>query len=209
MNVYIATISIAHRQLTALESMYRLFCQVTERLIFLASALLGMQLPAFLASYRQRLDGQLSEAMQTMASYQDIATRNHGGDMQQLIDNFLISSDASSREIGLIILETRDHIESLQAKLFALSDGSLVQQIWHFFTYWDVQAVQSTWQLYQPTILLTSEALICALAIGFVGSATSIFLLRGPRWLWRQMTDFMAVKRGRDMARAVQRLRQP
>ncbi|WP_119396171.1 DUF2937 family protein [Salinibius halmophilus] len=185
--------------------MYRFFCQVTERLVFLASALLGMQIPAFLASYRQRLDGQLFEATQALASYREIAVRNHEGDMQRLIDSFLVSSDASSREVGFIILETRDKVEQLQAKLMALSDGSLFSQLWHFFSYWDGQAVQGTWQLYQPTILLTFEALICALLIGFIGSAVSLLVLRGPSWLGRQLVDFMAVKRGRDMAAAAQR----
>lgn len=184
--------------------MYRLFCQITERLVFFATALLGMQIPAFLASYRQRIDGQLNEAVQTMSSYQEIADRNHDGDIQKLVDNFLISSDASSREVGLLLLEARDRVEALQFKISALSDGSLLQQIWHFVRYWDSESVQSTWALYQPTILLNGEALACALLIGFLGSLATVIMMRGPSWLGQRLNDAFAVKRGRDMAKAVQ-----
>lgn len=182
-------------------TIYKFFCQMIDRVVFFIAALAGMQIPAFLAHYRQRIDGQLSEASQTLENYQLIADRNHQGSLEALIEAFVSASDASSREIGFLIQDTQTHVSQLQVVLTGLRDGSLVQQLWHLLQHWDSQAFSATWALYQPSIVLTPQAILCALIIGLLASMCVWLLLKGPGLLKHQISHYFSVRRGRDMAK--------
>ena len=67
-----------------------------DRIILIGAIFAAACIPSFVVQYRQRLGGRLDQVLRDLQPFQEIANRNHGGDMKKLIQHHLASTDAPS-----------------------------------------------------------------------------------------------------------------
>lgn len=136
-----------------------------DRLVLLAAVLGAACIPSFIAQYRQRLGGRLDQVLRDLAPFQEIANRNHGGDIQKLIQHHLQSTDATFHDEGSAIQAMVSAAESLRASVEALNSG-LWHQLGYLLTHSDPELARATWETYVPAFSLTPEYALFALALG-------------------------------------------
>ncbi|MEP7261449.1 MAG: DUF2937 family protein [Usitatibacter sp.] len=147
---------------------------ILDRLVLLAAVLGAACIPSFIAQYRQRLGGRLDQVMRDLAPFQEIANRNHGGDIRALIDHHLRSTDATFHAEGNAIQAMVDAAQALRAAVEGLSAG-LWRQFGYLITNADPELARATWATFSPSFGLAPEALLFALAVGV--STWLLFLL--------------------------------
>ena len=140
-----------------------------DRLVFGAGLLAGLQVPKFVADYRQRVGGMLDQARQQLQQFQAIADRHHGGSLPALIDTHRASDNPTFRAEGQIVQNLIDRAHDLQATYDALA-GSLGAQLRWLVTHFDSAIARATLDAYQPGLVLTVGAAVCALTAAFAGS---------------------------------------
>lgn len=138
---------------------------ILDRIVLVAAVLAAACVPSFIAQYRQRLGGRLDQAVQDLQLFQEIANRNHGGDLQKLIQHHLKSSDMTFRDEGVAIQKMVDTVAYLRESLQALGTN-LWGQLQHLVTRGDAQLARATWDAYVPAMSLTGESLLFAFAVG-------------------------------------------
>ena len=138
---------------------------VVDRIVLVAAILAAGCLPSFIAQYRQRLGGRLDQVLRDLAPFQEIANRNHGGDLRKLIDYHLKSTDATFHDEGNAIQAMVDAMERLRAAAEALNTD-----IWHQVGYLaghgEADVARATWDAFVPAFSLTADYAIFALAVG-------------------------------------------
>ena len=55
-----------------------------DRILLIGAIFAAACVPSFIAQYRQRLGGRLDQVLHDLAPFQEIANRNHGGDLRKL-----------------------------------------------------------------------------------------------------------------------------
>lgn len=146
------------------------------KLLFGLGFLGGSQLPKFIGDYRQYLSGQLDQANTDLALFQAIADRFHGGSLTALIQRHLNSTDPTFIAEGAAIQELADQVTRLTESITGLQ-GNLPQQIASLIRYADPDTATASWALFQPGLVFTPEALLCALITGLVFSLPAFGLL--------------------------------
>ena len=147
------------------------------KLLFGLGFLSGSQLPKFIGDYRQHLGGQLDQAKTDLALFQAIADRFHGGSLAALIRRHLNSTDPTFIAEGTAIQELATQVTRLTAGAAGLH-GDLPQQIATLIRYGDPDTAAASWALFQPGLIFTPEALLCALVTGLAFSLPAFGLLR-------------------------------
>ena len=150
---------------------------IIDRIVLVFAILAAACVPSFIAQYRQRLGGRLDQATQDLALFQEIANRNHGGDLQKLIQHHLKSSDMTFRDEGVAIQKMVDTVAYLRESLQALSTN-LWGQLQHLVTRGDADLAKATWDAFVPAMSLTGESLLFAFAVG-----VAIWLLFLAAWM--------------------------
>ena len=56
-----------------------------DRILLIGAIFAAACVPSFIAQYRQRLGGRLDQVLHDLAPFQEIANRNHGGDLRKLV----------------------------------------------------------------------------------------------------------------------------
>ena len=138
---------------------------IFDRIVLVGAILTAACVPSFIAQYRQRLGGRLDQALQDLALFQEIANRNHGGDLQKLIKHHLASSDGTFRDEGVAIQKMMDTVARLREGLQAL-DADLWNQLSHLVTRGDPELARATWDAFVPAMSYTAESLAFAFAVG-------------------------------------------
>jgi len=146
------------------------------KLLFSLGFLGGSQLPKFIGDYQQYLGGQLDQAEIDLALFQAIADRFHGGSLAALIQRHLNSTDPTFIAEGAAIQELADQVTRLTESMAGLQ-GNLSQQIASLIRYADPDTAAASWALFQPGLVFTPEALLCALITGLVFSLPAFGLL--------------------------------
>lgn len=138
---------------------------ILDRIVLVGAILAAACIPSFIAQYRQRLGGRLDQVLRDLQPFQEIANRNHGGDIGKLIKHHLASTDATFHAEGSAIQQMVDAAVSLRASLEALNTG-----IWHQLSYLvtngDPDIARATWDAYVPAFSLTPEYALFALGVG-------------------------------------------
>jgi hypothetical protein len=138
---------------------------VLDRIVLVAAILAAGCLPSFVAQYRQRLGGRLDQVLRDLAPFQEIANRNHGGDLRKLIAYHLKSTDATFHDEGNAIQAMVDAVERLRVGVEALNTD-----IWHQVAYLaghgEADVARATWDTFVPAFSLTADYAIFALAVG-------------------------------------------
>ena len=151
-----------------------------DRIVFGVGLLAGFQVPKFIGDYRQRVGGMLDQARQQLQQFQAIADRHHGGSLPALIDTHRTSDNPTFRAEGQVIQNLIDQVRGLQATYDALA-GSLDAQLRWLATHFDAAIARATLDAFQPGLVLTVGAAVCALTVAFGGS----LLVQGVARLFR------------------------
>ena len=149
---------------------------------FAGGVLSGSQVPKFVGDYRQHLTGRLEQAKLDLAPFQAIADRFHGGSLEAMIDKHLRSSDPTFRAEGQVIADMSNRVGELQHSARAL-DAGLVEQLHHLAVDGDPDIARATLAIYDPGLVLTVEALLCALGAGLLLAV----VVHGLLWLMRPL----------------------
>ncbi|WP_394173272.1 DUF2937 family protein [Thalassotalea litorea] len=156
--------------------MFRLIASLSDKIIFTVTCLLGMQIPAFINAYKQRLAGHLDEAHLQLQSFQSIADKHHHGDISQLLVAYRNSGDPGVHASAELVLNLIDRIAWLTSHLNNLTQGDYLQQVYYFLTGMDSAIARATLHDFQLALPLQPSALatglILALLSTFVFSQT-------------------------------------
>ena len=147
-----------------------------DRILLVAAIFAAACLPSFIAQYRQRLGGRLDQVLRDLAPFQEIANRNHGGDIRKLIQHHLASVDKTFRDEGGAIQAMVDAAARLKASVQALN-ADLVHQMGYLATNLDYDLARSTWDTFVPGFSFTPEYAIFAIVVG-----TSMWLVFVIAW---------------------------
>lgn len=138
-----------------------------DKIAFVGGLVPGFQLPKFVADYRQRLGGRLEQAQMDLAPFQAIADRFHGGDLDVMIDKHLRSADPTFQAEGEVIQDMALQVQRLSEAAAAL-DGPLWERLQYLSLHGDPELARATLSVYEPGMVVTPEAVICALLVGFI-----------------------------------------
>lgn len=160
-----------------------------DRLLLICAVVAGGLVPGFIAQYRQRLGGRLDQARLDLEPWQKLADQYHHGDLQQLIQYHLDSTDATFHAEGAVLQSLLLSVQRLQSAVDALH-GSLLQQIAYLARHTDPGLARATFADWVPTFALSTEgilfAVLFALTVWLVFHALWWLLARSGEWLSRR-----------------------
>ena len=143
----------------------RIIRGLLDRVCFALGVLLFMQVPHFIDQYSQRLGGFYQAQLEHLHQYQDIANKQHQGDLEKLIQEFESSHRNSVKEAGINIRNLHDASEVLKEEVEVLEGNNLLLKVLHMLTGAHYNIASETLRIYKPGIPLSIEGLLC----GFVG----------------------------------------
>jgi hypothetical protein len=162
---------------------------LADRLVLLAGTLAGGCVPGFVAQYRQRLGGRLDQVVLDLAPFREIATRFHGGSLEELVRHHLASSDPTFHAEGQAIqamVDAESRLRTLQQGL----QGGIWEQLRFLLPHHDTDLLRATWQDYIPSVTLDGQGIVVALAIG--AAIWLVFLA----FAWAIRSGFRAARTG-------------
>ena len=133
-----------------------------DRAVLICAAVAGGLIPGFIAQYRQRLGGRLDQAKLDLAPWQKIADQFYHGDIDQLIQYHLSSTDPTFHSEGGVIRALVASVHQLQSAVDALQ-GSLASQAGYLALHADLGIARATLGDWVPTFALSAEGLVFAL----------------------------------------------
>ena len=136
-----------------------------DRIVLIAAIFAAACLPSFIAQYRQRLGGRLDQVLRDLQPFQEIANRNHGGDIRKLIAHHLQSTDRTFHDEGSAIQAMVDSAARLKASVEGLN-ADLLHQIRYLATNLDSDVASSTWSTFVPGFSFTLEYALFAIVVG-------------------------------------------
>jgi hypothetical protein len=149
-----------------------------DRLLLVGAFVAGGLLPGFIAQYRQRLGGRLDQARLDLEPWQKIADQFYQGDIGQLIQYHVNSSDPAFHSEGALIRALVATVQQLQGAVDALH-SNLFHQIGYLALHADGDLVRATFSDWVPAFALSAEGLTFAVLF-----AVAIWLLfHGLWWL--------------------------
>lgn len=160
---------------------------VLDRIVLLCAVVVAGCVPSFIVQYRQRAGGRLDQVLADLAPFQQIADREHGGNLAALVQYHLHSTDPTFRGEGAALQGMLDAAERLRALLHGL-DTDLYHQCAYLLRHGDVALARSTWSIYEPGFTLTSQSLLFALIVGVVLWLVFLGVWHGVAWgvRWRR-----------------------
>ncbi|HEY8053612.1 MAG TPA: DUF2937 family protein [Steroidobacteraceae bacterium] len=147
-----------------------------DRLFLAGAVVAGGLAPGFIAQYRQRLGGRLDQARLDLEPWQKIADQFYHGDLDQLIQYHLHSSDATFHVEGSVIQSLIVTVQRLQGAVDALH-SSLFHQAAYLMLHADAGLMRATAADWVPTFGLSIEGILFALLF-----AVAVWLLFHLLW---------------------------
>lgn len=154
---------------------------VLDRIVLLCAVVVAGCVPSFIVQYRQRAGGRLDQVLADLAPFQQIADREHGGNLAALVQHHLQSGDPTFRSEGAAIQGMLDAAERLRALLQGLNTD-LYHQCAYLLAHGDMALARSTWSIYQPGFTFTAQSLLFALVIGVLLWTVFLGLWHGVAW---------------------------
>jgi len=136
-----------------------------DRFILVVGVVAAGCIPSFIVQYRQRMGGMLDQVLRDLAPFQEIANRNHGGNLGELIRRHLASSDTTFHAEGAAIQAMVDASVRLRTGYDALNTD-LLHQLAYLSTQLDPGIARATWAIYAPSFTLTAESVIFSAVLG-------------------------------------------
>jgi hypothetical protein len=142
--------------------------------------------PSFITQYRQRAGGRLEQVLQDLAPFQQIADREHGGNLAALVQYHLQSNDPTFHAEGAALQSMLDSAAHLRALLQGL-DTDLYHQCLYLMAHADPGLAHATWDAYQPAFTFTAQALLFACLLGVLLWLVFLGGWHGVAWSVRQI----------------------
>lgn len=161
-----------------------------DRVILVSAAVAGGLVPGFIAQYRQRLGGRLDQARLDLEPWQKLADKFYHGDIDQLIQYHLASTDKTFHSEGAIIQTLVTTVHQLEGAVNALH-GSLASQASWLLLHGDPGLARATLADWVPTFALSGEGLVFAAIFAVV-----VWLLFHALW-WGTALGGRGLRRGR------------
>jgi hypothetical protein len=136
-----------------------------DRLLLVGAVVAGGLVPGFISQYRQRLGGRLDQARLDLEPWQKIADQYHHGNIAELIQYNLASSDGTFHSEGLVVQALVAGVDQLQRAADALQ-GNLLSQLGYLALHADGGLAHATLQDWVPTFALSAEGLVFAMLFG-------------------------------------------
>lgn len=149
--------------------MLKLIGDYLRLILFASSVLIGVQVPAFISQYEQRVDAHLVEAKQNLAGFQFTADRYFEGDIKQLIAHYRASNDQVFVQDANSIESISSRVSLLTAEYNALQVAPLKQAL-HLVLSGDKSLFIETYDSFSFTVPLSLSAL-------FWGGSVALVLL--------------------------------
>jgi hypothetical protein len=136
-------------------------------IVFGLGLLVGIQVPAFVDEYAQRVSAHQIEANRALAGFQETANTYFGGSIEALIAHHTASTDAAFKDEGRTVRALYDRAQLLNAEFTALK-GPLVQRIFHVAFGSNREIFAETEAEYAYTVPLSPAAIVSGLVIACV-----------------------------------------
>jgi len=140
---------------------------ILDRIVLVAGVIVAGCMPSFIAQYRQRVGGMLDQVLQDLAPFQAIADKLHHGNLQELIQHHLDSSDPTFYKEGAAVQAMLESADQLRRSFQAL-DTDLFHQLSYLITRMDPVIARATWDVFSPSFGLSVESLVFGSAVGVV-----------------------------------------
>lgn len=147
---------------------YRALNSTVEYLLFTLGFVVAVQLPEFIQQYKQYIAGKVSESAWHLDSYQKIADKSFGGDIEVLIAQYLKSDQLAIQQTGHFVADLSQRYQSLSQLLADLNSNSYFTQLTEFVRQMNVEDAQTVISYYQLAIPLTVEALSSGVVLAFL-----------------------------------------
>jgi len=157
--------------------MIRLIFNYLDKILFALAAILGLQLPAFIQQYSQRVGGHLNEALGHLDRYRLLAAKNYDGNIQQLIAHLKNNPSEKLSSVGTLVEDLSARTEHLQASYNSLQQSNFLKRVFSFVRDLDLDIAKATLEQYQWSIPLTTDAALCAIITAT--TITALFSLLG------------------------------
>jgi hypothetical protein len=149
---------------------------IFDRLCLVCAVVAGGLVPGFIAQYRQRLGGRLDQALLDLEPWQKLARQFDNGDIEQLIQQHLNSSDPQFHAEGAVIRALVTTVEQLRNAAEALH-GSLFHQAVYLALHPDPGLLRASFSDWVPTFALSVDGLAFAALF-----ALAVWLLFHALW---------------------------
>lgn len=153
-----------------------------DRCFFTLLFICGVQLPAFIQHYFQRVYGHYNEAKLQLSHYQAVADIHFEGDLLQLIDSFKQNSEQAVVHSAKVIEQLVDRVNYLSIQISGLAQESYVEQIKFLVQHLDTEIAQQTLQQFTMNIPLKVDAISTGFIFAlFFVLVKGIFMLTGQK----------------------------
>ncbi|HWU67816.1 MAG TPA: DUF2937 family protein [Stenotrophobium sp.] len=147
-------------------------------ILFLGGALVGVQVPGFVAQYGQSLESHLRESGISLQAFQQDADKYFGGDLHRLIAHYKSNGDPVFNAGGGNIDAIYQRNTTLKAAMLDFAQGRLsaYEQV---FVHPVADIRDEVWKNYSYGIKLDASAIVVGLLLGFLMSVLVEIPLRG------------------------------
>ena len=128
-------------------------------LLFAFGPLVGVQIPAFMDVYTQRLEAHRLESAHSLEGFRDTARRFFAGDLQALLRHYRASDDPVMRSDAGSIEHLVGRAELLDREWQAMQ-GPWYARAWHLFSAADPRLTRDALRGYQYQVPLDPAAIV-------------------------------------------------
>lgn len=171
--------------------MFKLIKEIIDKILFTISFIIGVQLPAFINAYKQRLSGHLNEAHAQLDRFQQISEFQYGGDLQLLISHYLKNTDFSIQQTGQLIADLVNKVEYYQVLLKQLEDPSYINQLYSFITHIDINLAKATLNYFVLALPIESNAILTGLCFALFLSIVERSIFKISANIYKKKTPEM------------------
>lgn len=151
--------------------------------IFAVGLLLGIQLPAFVEQYRQRVNAHFLEAETLFSGFQKTANRHFNGDVDAMLHHHEDSHDATFAEEAISIRVMWQRLQLLHNE-FAAMQRAFLPRAFHVLFMANTELMNETRQNYSYTVPLTIQAITSGVMIALLSALLADVLLMAISWLF-------------------------
>jgi hypothetical protein len=136
-------------------------------LLFAAMLLAGIQIPAFVTQYEQRVDAHFQEVSLNVRGFQQTADALFDGNLDALVNYYRSSNDVVFTRDAQSVANIVQRYRLLLAEQQAMQ-GNALGKVWHVLTASDSSLFDETTAQYSYTIPLNATAVLWGLSVAFL-----------------------------------------
>jgi len=148
--------------------MFSLINKIIDRCFFTLAFIAGVQLPAFINHYIQRISGHLSEAKLQLSQFQQLADNHYQGNLATLINQYKSNNDPAIADTATVVEQLISRINYLEAQFNSLFNVEYLNQLRYFVTNIDLVIAKQTTEQFKLAIPLDVNALTTGLIFAFL-----------------------------------------